>query len=117
MTDSTSPPSEKRLAVFDTSPLVFLDVLGYTRKLPELHRVVAPPAVIEELTALPGEPGSGLPAKGWLERRTPEAETLRRVGGELTEGKGEKEAIALAVDLRALIVLNDKRARSASASG
>lgn len=30
----------------------------------------------------------------------------------MTEGKGEKEAIALALDLSALIVLDDKRARN-----
>ncbi len=118
MTDSPSPPSEKHPAVFDTSPLVFLDVLGYADKLPELHRPAAPPAVIGELAALPGEPGSGLPTREWLEQRAPEAETLRRVGSELTEGKGEKEAIAVAIDLCALVVLDDKRARScASAFG
>ncbi len=55
-----------------------------------------PPAVIEELVALPGEPGSGLPAEGWVERQAPKAETLRKVEGEMTEGRGEKEAIGLA---------------------
>lgn len=87
-------------------------MLGYADKLPELHRVIAPPAVIEELVALPGEPGSELPKEEWLEQRKPEAETMRRVEGELTEGRGEKEAIAVAMDLSSLVVLDDKRARN-----
>ena len=109
MTSSTSP-SEKAPAVFNASPLVFLDVLGYAGLLPNLHQVLVPPAVIEELVALPGEPGSGLPAEGWVERRKPGAETLRRVESEMTEGRGTKEAIALALELSALVVLSDKRA-------
>ena len=99
-------------AVFDASPLIFLDVLGYAGVLPDLHRVFVPPAVVEELVVLPGEPGSSLPAKEWVERRAPGTETLRRVESEMSEGKGEKEAIALALDLSALVVLDDKRARS-----
>jgi predicted nucleic acid-binding protein len=100
------------MAVFDASPLVFFDVLGYAGSLPELHRVFVPPAVIEELVALPGEPGSSLPAEEWVKRRAPGAETLRKVESEMTEGRGEKEAIALALELSALIVLDDKRARN-----
>ena len=64
--------------------------------------------MVEEVVALPGEPGSGLPAEEWVERRVPRPETLRRVESEMTEGRGEKEAIALALDLSALIVLDDK---------
>ncbi|MGH3087181.1 MAG: hypothetical protein ACRDSJ_07675 [Rubrobacteraceae bacterium] len=112
MRSSSSPSSEKQPAVFDASPLVFFDVLGYAGGLPELHRVLVPPAVVEELAALPGEPGSGLPTEEWFERWAPGIETLRRVEGELTEGKGEKEAIAVALDLSALVVLDDKHARN-----
>jgi predicted nucleic acid-binding protein len=112
VSSSSAPASAKEPAIFDASPLVFFDVLGYAGLLPELHQVLVPPAVIEELVALPGEPGSGLPAEEWVERRAPGAETLRRVEGEMTEGRGEKEAIALALDLSALVVLDDKRARS-----
>ncbi len=68
--------------------------------------------MVEELVALPGEPGSGLPAEEWVERRVPGAETLRRVEGEMIEGRGEEEAIALALDLSALLVLDDKPARN-----
>jgi predicted nucleic acid-binding protein len=106
------PVSEKEPAIFDASPLVFFDVLGYGGLLPKLHRILVPPDVVEELVALPGEPGSGVPEEEWVERRAPRVETLRRVEGEMTEGRGEKEAIALALDLSALVVLDDKRARS-----
>jgi uncharacterized protein len=67
-----------------------------------------PPAVIEELVVLPGEPASELPAEDWLERRAPRVETLLRVESEMTEGRGEKHAIALALELSALVVLDDK---------
>ncbi len=109
---SFAPRSEREQAVFDASPLIFFDVLGYAERLPELHRILAPPAVVEELVALPGEPGSELAAENWLEQQAPRAETLRRVEGEMTEGRGEKQAIALALELSALIVLDDKRARN-----
>jgi predicted nucleic acid-binding protein len=112
MSSSSEPASGKEQAVFDASPLVFFDVLGYADLLPELHWVFVPPAVIEELVVLPGEPGSRVSEKGWVERRSPRPETLRQVEKDLTEGRGEKEAIALALDLSALVVLDDKRARN-----
>ncbi|WP_119068763.1 DUF3368 domain-containing protein [Rubrobacter indicoceani] len=101
----------REVAVFDTSPLVFLDVLGYASLLAEIHVVFVPPAVAEELAASPGEPGSGIPEEAWVEVREPEAGILRTVEGEMTEGRGEKEAIALALTLGVLVVLDDKRAR------
>ena len=39
----------------------------------------------------------GLPAEEWFERRAPGTETLRRVKDEMTEGRGEKEAITFAL--------------------
>jgi predicted nucleic acid-binding protein len=112
MSSSSAPASEKEPAVFDASPLAFFDMLGYTGLLPELHRVLLPPAVVEELVALLRELGSSLPAEEWVEQRAPGAETLRRVEGEMIEGRGEEEAIALALDLSALLVLDDKPARN-----
>ena len=112
MSSSSAPASEKEPAVFDASPLVFFDVLGYTGLLPELHRVLLPPAVVEELVALLRELGSSLPAEEWVEQQAPGAETLRRVKGEMIEGRGEEEAIALALDLSAQLVLDDKPARN-----
>lgn len=112
MSSAFAPDLEKEPAVFDASPLVFFDVLGYASLLPELHQVLVPPTVVEEVIALPGEPGGGLPDEAWIEQRAPRADTLRRVESDMTEGRGEKEAIALALDLSALIVLDDKRARN-----
>jgi predicted nucleic acid-binding protein len=115
VSSSSDPVSEKEPAVFDASPLVFFDVLGYADLLPELHQVLVPPAVVEEVIALPGEPGSGIPEEEWVERRAPRVGTLRKIESEMTEGRGEKAAIALALDLSALIVLDDKRARNCAA--
>lgn len=86
---SSSSASEKEPAIFDASPLVFFDVLGYAGMLPELHWVLVPPAVVGELVALPGEPGSGLPAEAWFEQRAPTTESQRRVESEMIEGRGE----------------------------
>lgn len=112
MSSFSAPDLKKEPAVFDASPLVFFDVLGYAGLLSRLHQVLVPPAVVEEVITLPGEPGSGIPEEEWVERRAPRAETLQKVENEMSEGRGEKEAIALALDLSALIVLDDKRARS-----
>jgi hypothetical protein len=78
------------------------------RAIARAPSVLVPPAVIEELVVLPGEPASELPAEDWLERRAPRVETLLRVESEMTEGRGEKHAIALALELSALVVLDDK---------
>jgi uncharacterized protein len=112
VSSSSAPASEKEPAVFDANLLFFFDVLDYTGLLPELHRVLLPPAVVQELVALLRELGSSLPAEEWVEQRVPGAETLRRVEGEMIEGRGEEEAITLALDLFALIVLDDKRVRN-----
>ena len=107
---STSP---REPAVFDTSPLVFLDLLGYVSFLQRLHgRVVLPEAVARELTAHPGLPGSEVPSLEWVERRTPGAESVRHVRREPPAlGDGETEAIALGLELSCLVVLDDRRAR------
>ena len=42
VSSSSAPASEKEPAVFDASPFVFFDVLGYTGLLPELHRDFVP---------------------------------------------------------------------------
>ena len=99
-------------AVFDSGPLIYLDSLGYAELLPELNRVLAPPAVLRELAARPDEPGGRLPGRTWLEHEVPEPEYVNRVGKEPpTLGEGEKETIALALQLGALAVLDDLRAR------
>jgi len=49
--------SSEEPAVFDTSSLVFLDLLGYVPLLRRLYRVVLPEAVARELAARPSLPG------------------------------------------------------------
>jgi predicted nucleic acid-binding protein len=104
-------------AVFDASPLIFLDLLGYTSLLPSLYRVLVPPQVAAELTARPGTPGSSIPRHNWVELRHPGDETLLRVRHDLLADPGEEEAIALALDLTQaggapiLVVLDDLKAR------
>jgi hypothetical protein len=51
-----APPSEKEPAVFDASPLIFFDVLGYAERLPELHRILVPPAVTTNSPRYPKSP-------------------------------------------------------------
>ena len=48
----------------------------------------------------------------WVEHRTPDPENVRWVEREPpTVGKGEKEAIALGLELKCPVVLDDRRAR------
>lgn len=77
-----------------------------------MHRVIVPPAVAVELAARPDEPGGRLPERPWLERKTPDPGYVRRVEQEPPAvDEGEKEAIALALELDTLVVLDDLPAR------
>lgn len=99
-------------AVFDTSSLIFLDLLGYIPLLRQLYQVVVPEAVSEELSAHPGSPGGGVVSLGWVEHRAPGPESVRRVRREPpTVGRGESEVIALGLDLSCPVVLDDRKAR------
>lgn len=98
-------------AVFDTSPLVFLDTLGYADLLPKLFRVVVTSQVAVELRRKRSAPGSGLPDRPWVDVQTPEAGTLERVVRELGAGAGENASIALAGERGATVVLDDLKAR------
>jgi predicted nucleic acid-binding protein len=99
-------------AAFDTSSLIFLDLLDYIPLLRQLYRVVVPEAVSKELSARSGSPGSGVVSLDWVEHRTSDPESVRRVEREPpTVGKGEKEAIALALELSCPVVLDDRKAR------
>lgn len=102
----------KETAVFDASPLIFLDRLGYVSSLRELYRVVLPEAVARELLVRPRSPGGDIPGQPWVERLTPAANSFRHVRAETPAvDPGETAAIALALDLSALVVLDDRRAR------
>lgn len=99
-------------AVFDTSSLIFLDLLGYIPLLQQLYQVVVPEAVSDELSARPDSPGSGVVSLDWIVHRAPGAESVRRVRREPpTVGRGEREVIALGLELTCPVVLDDRKAR------
>jgi predicted nucleic acid-binding protein len=57
-------------------------------------------------------PGSGVVSLDWVEHHIPDPENVGRVEREPpTVGKGEKETIALGLELSCSIVLDDKKAR------
>jgi predicted nucleic acid-binding protein len=98
--------------VFDTSPLIFFDLLGYIPLLHQLYRIVVPGAVSAELSARPDSPGSGVVSLDWVVHSYPAAESVRRVRrGPPTVGRGETEVIALGLDLSCPVVLDDRKAR------
>ena len=95
------------IVVSDTSPLVYLGKLGRLDLLPQLYgRVVVPPAVHDELMrGMPAEPA--LQHVGtWIEVSAPSdyraVEALARV-----VDRGEAEAIALALECHAELLLVD----------
>lgn len=96
------------LVVSDTSPLNYLLLIGHEAVLPSLFgRVFTTPGVLRELRH-PGSPDpvrdwSGAPPP-WLEVRSPAA-----LEPSLRLGRGETEAISLALELQADIVLIDER--------
>jgi predicted nucleic acid-binding protein len=94
------------------SPLILLDFLGYASLLPGLYEVFIPPRVAEELTVRPGDAGSKLPEEPWVHQQAPNPLTLERVSRELATDPGEESAVALAVDLSALVVLDELKARA-----
>lgn len=98
--------------IFDTSSLVFLDLLGYVPLLRQLYQVVLPEAVSEELSARPGTLGSEVVSLEWVEGRTPGTEGVRRVRQEPPKvGRGETEVVALGMELSCPVVLDDRKAR------
>jgi uncharacterized protein len=98
-------------AVFDTSPLILLDYLGYVSYLPRFFRVFIPPRVAAELTVHPGDYGAVVPSLPWVTQQAPNPATLQRVQDELAADPGEEAAIALALDLSSLVVVDELKAR------
>lgn len=96
------------IVVSDTSPLHYLVLIGHEDLLPQLYgRVITTPIVIEELSR-PATPKIvtdwSLAPPDWLEIRTPIANLPQsRID------PGEQEAIALAAELAADLILMDDR--------
>ncbi|HAB17719.1 MAG TPA: DUF3368 domain-containing protein [Verrucomicrobiota bacterium] len=98
------------LVVADTGPLRYLVVIQAIECLPTLFaRVIVPPAVVSELTH-PRAPvaarqwAQGLPS--WLEVQRPN----RAHQADLLD-PGEAEAIGLALQLQAMVLLDEREAR------
>jgi predicted nucleic acid-binding protein len=101
------------IVVADASPLRYLILIEHVHVLPALFgEVIVPPVVVAELTneQTPQEVRRWLADKPeWLRVQTPR-ETLPQLSGEIDEG--EREAIALAVELRAdALLIDDRHAR------
>lgn len=99
--------------VFDSGPLIYLDVLGYLPSLEELYLVTIPGAVAEELAHRPRAPGGAAPSLDFVDLRSPEPENVRRVtAGPPTVDLGEREVLALALGGGMIAVMDDRAGRS-----
>lgn len=104
--------SPGKIWVFDSSPLIHLDQLGYLAHLPALiGRALVPPAVHAELSQGRGRPGTNAPDQPWLEVRAPHPERIAAVQSDFAAGAGETEALALALELGGRLVIDERRAR------
>ncbi len=101
------------MAVFDTSPLILLDRLGYLPALRELRgSIVIPEAVAQELVRQPGKPASNVPDFDWVITRRAPVDALGLVlGGPPAIDSGEAEAIALALVGRVTLVIDESKGR------
>jgi uncharacterized protein len=107
------------IVVSDTSPVLNLARIGRLQLLPSLYRqVLIPPAVYQELTASRRGQAAAidLVAEPWLIVASPTDQTRVR---ELRESldPGEAEAIVLAIERRAgLLLMDEKRGRQTAAA-
>jgi predicted nucleic acid-binding protein len=98
------------IVVADTSPLNYLIQIQCEHVLPQLYRaVIIPMGVIEELRS-PKAPSA---VKAWIERLPDWLEVRALTSGPNPElnhlGRGEREAIQLAEEQRASLLLIDER--------
>lgn len=100
------------IIVADTTPVHYLSLIGEIELLKELFgRIVIPPAVFDEMR----RERTPQPVKDWIDSQPLWLE-IKQPSLELDElarslGKGEREAIALAIELEAdALLLDDKRA-------
>jgi uncharacterized protein len=97
------------VVVSDTSPLHYLILCGAETALPRLfHQVVIPPTVFRELQ----QPNSPTPVREWA-RSLPSwaaVQAPKVLNHSLDVDAGELEAICLAQEIKAAVVLMDDRA-------
>jgi predicted nucleic acid-binding protein len=98
------------VVVCDASPLIVLARVGHLDLLHQLFgRVLVPPAVWSEVTRRPDAPGAAAVARAeWLQVRAPQVVPATKLG------LGEREAMALAAELHAILIVDDGLARAAA---
>ena len=103
-------------AIFDTSPLIFLEHLGYLPQVKLRHDLITTPEVVRELNSKEGGAGANVPLLPWLEQKAPQATFKHLVEQEASLGAGETSVIALGLQLGLTVVLDDGAARRFAAS-
>jgi predicted nucleic acid-binding protein len=102
------------IVVSDASPLISLAVVRHLDVLQHLYeRVIVPEAVYREITGSAGLPGATeIQGLEWIASQPVQNDiVVRALQGELD--RGEAEAIALAVELQAgLVLIDERRARA-----
>ncbi len=102
------------IIVSDTSPINYLVLIGEIELLPKLFgQIVIPQAVLDELRK------SGTPeaVKNWIDSNPQwvEIQNAKAIDQTITLGAGEREAISLAMELNAdLVLIDDRKARRAA---
>jgi len=102
----------EEVAVADSGPLIALALAGCLHLLRDLHRTVLVPDAVwrEVVDAGQGRAGAAeIAAAPWLQRTKLVNATDLLLRAEL--GPGEAEAIALAVDRRGLLIVDERQAR------
>jgi predicted nucleic acid-binding protein len=97
-------------AICDTSPIQYLHQIGFLHLLPEFYtRIVVPPAVVDELDQ--GRAiGIDLPdvhALPWMKIQAPKG--LEKVPTATDLGAGEKEVLALGLQIPGSVMILDER--------
>jgi predicted nucleic acid-binding protein len=104
------------IVIADTTPLNYLVLIRESHLLPQLYgRVLIPQAVCDELR----QERTPAPVRAWVAKRPAWLEVRQAsvpLDSELEElDRGEREAIALALELRAdLLIVDDRDARVAA---
>lgn len=100
------------VAVFDAGPLIYLDAAGYLDIVRGMYDIVIPGAVAAELERRPGSPGSVAPSLDGVEVKIPEPHLVRRVeAGSPSVDVGERDVIAVALELGVTAVIDERRGR------
>ncbi|MDB9515438.1 DUF3368 domain-containing protein [Roseofilum reptotaenium CS-1145] len=107
------------IIISDTSVITSLAAISHLHLLPELYdRLIIPEAVYRELVAIaPPVPGAvDMQTITWLEvRQVTNDEEVVRLQQEVRLDPGESEAISLALELKADLLLIDERSGRAEA--